>query len=48
LADRIERILDHPEIAELMGKTSREWITGKFAFTAFIGRIKGALLNVAR
>lgn len=47
MADRIARILDHPEIAERMGKTSREWITGKFAFKEFIGRIKTAILAVA-
>ena len=47
MAVRIALILDHPATAEIMGKTSREWITGKFAFTAFIGRIKTALLVVA-
>ena len=47
MADRIAQILDHPATAEIMGKRSREWITGKFAFKAFIGRIKTALLAVA-
>lgn len=47
LVERIAKILDHPQIAERMGKKSREWITGKFAFKEFIGRIKTALLAVA-
>jgi len=47
MADRIAKILDHPEIAERMGKTSLEWITGKFAFKAFIDRIQSALLALA-
>jgi glycosyltransferase involved in cell wall biosynthesis len=47
LADRIAKILDEPEVAQRMGRTSHEWITGKFAFSAFIGRIKSALLHVA-
>jgi len=47
LADRIAKILDQPGVALQMGETSREWITGKFAFDAFIGRIKAALLHVA-
>ncbi|MDP2881245.1 MAG: glycosyltransferase family 4 protein [Azonexus sp.] len=47
MADRIAKILDQPEVAERMGKKSREWITGKFAFKEFIGRIKATLLAVA-
>jgi glycosyltransferase involved in cell wall biosynthesis len=47
MADRIAKILDHPEMALQMGQKSREWITGKFAFSAFINRIKSALLAVA-
>lgn len=46
LTDRIARILDNRGLAEQMGRTSREWITGKFAFTAFISRIRSALLAV--
>lgn len=48
LADRLAKIIDNPALAEEMGRTSREWITGKFAFTAFIGRIRTALLTIAR
>lgn len=47
LADRIERVIDDPELAERMGRASREWITGKFAFRAFIDRIVNALKAVA-
>lgn len=46
LADRIARILDYPEDAQRMGETSREWITGKFAFKKFINRITTALLAI--
>lgn len=47
LADHIAFILDHPEDSKRMGKTSQEWITGKFAFKKFIDRIKTTLLEVA-
>lgn len=47
LADRMRRVLDDPLGAERMGKVSREWITGKFAFRAFIDRIVKALSAVA-
>ncbi len=47
LANRIALILDHPEVAKRMGETSREWITGKFAFAAFINRIRSALMVVS-
>lgn len=46
LADRIARILDNPEDAKRMGETSREWITGRFAFKEFISRITTALLTI--
>ena len=44
MADRIARVLDHPDMARQMGETSRKWITGKFAFSNFIERIKSVLL----
>lgn len=47
LADRIERVIDDPAEAGRMGRVSREWITGKFAFRAFIDRIVKALTAVA-
>lgn len=47
LADRIGRVIDNPAEAERMGRVSREWITGKFAFRAFIDRIVQALTTVA-
>jgi glycosyltransferase involved in cell wall biosynthesis len=47
MSDRIARILNDPLLAERMGKASRSLITGKFAFSEFIGRIKTALLKVA-
>ncbi len=47
LADRIVRVIDDPAEAERMGCVSREWITGKFAFSAFIDRIVKALTAVA-
>lgn len=47
LADRILRVIDNPAEAERMGRVSREWITGKFAFKAFVGRIVTALTSVA-
>lgn len=47
LADRIVRVIDDPASAERMGRVSREWITGKFAFRAFIDRIVKALTAVA-
>lgn len=47
LADRILRIIDDPAEAERMGRVSREWITGKFAFRAFIERIVNTLTTVA-
>jgi glycosyltransferase involved in cell wall biosynthesis len=45
LADRIGKILDQPEMAAEMGRTSREWITGKFSFQKFLDRVEGALLR---
>lgn len=45
LADRIGKILDQPEMAAEMGRTSREWITGKFSFQRFLDRVEGALLR---
>jgi len=47
LAERIARVIDNPVEAERMGRVSREWITGKFAFRAFIDRIVKALTVVA-
>ena len=47
LADRIVRVIDDPVEAERMGRVSRDWITGKFAFRAFIDRIVKALTAVA-
>lgn len=47
LANRIVRVIDDPTEAERMGRVSREWITGKFAFRAFIDRIVKALTAVA-
>lgn len=47
LADRIERVIDDPAEAERMGRVSRQWITGKFAFRVFIDRIVKALTAVA-
>ena len=47
LADRIALVINNPEKAERMGRISREWITGKFAFRAFIDRIVNALKVVA-
>lgn len=47
LADRIVRVIDDPAEAERMGRVSREWITGRFAFQAFIDRIVKALTSVA-
>jgi glycosyltransferase involved in cell wall biosynthesis len=44
LADRITRVLDQPVVAADMGRTSREWITGKFAFSAFVDRIVTTLV----
>lgn len=47
LADRIARVIDDPAEAQRMGRVSREWITGKFAFREFINRIVKALTAVA-
>lgn len=47
LADRIVRVIDDPVEAGRMGRVSRDWITGKFAFRAFIDRIVKALTAVA-
>lgn len=47
LADRVVRVIDDPAEAERMGRVSRDWITGKFAFRAFIDRIVNALTAVA-
>jgi glycosyltransferase involved in cell wall biosynthesis len=47
LADRIVRILDDSAMAARMGRTSREWITGKFCFKEFIDRIMSALTGLA-
>lgn len=47
LADRVQRVLENPAEAERMGRVSRDWITGKFAFKAFIDRIVNALKAVS-
>ena len=43
LADRIGRVIDNPVEATRMGKVSREWITGKYAFHKFVDRIVSSL-----
>lgn len=45
LADRIQQVISDSETAKRMGQKSREWITGKFAFREFIGRVKAVLLS---
>jgi len=44
LVDRIGKILDEPETAAKMGRTSRAWITGKFSFQRFLDRVESALV----
>jgi glycosyltransferase involved in cell wall biosynthesis len=46
LAEKLCAVLDDPERAARMGAVSREWITGKFAFEAFLLRIESALGRV--
>lgn len=43
LARRITEVADNPEMAAVMGQKSREMITGKFSFAAFIGRIHSGI-----
>jgi glycosyltransferase involved in cell wall biosynthesis len=43
LAAKLAAVLDHPDRAARMGAVSREWITGKFSFDAFIQRIESTL-----
>jgi glycosyltransferase involved in cell wall biosynthesis len=43
LADRLAAVLDDPKRAARMGEVSRNWITGKFSFDAFIRRIESAV-----
>jgi glycosyltransferase involved in cell wall biosynthesis len=47
LAERITCILDTPGLGEQMGYQSRELITGRFAFEAFISRITKKLVEFA-
>lgn len=44
LAEKIVAVLDDPSVATRMGATSREWITGKFAFQQFVNRISQVLV----
>ena len=43
--DRIGKILDDPAMAARMGAKSRDWITGKFSFQRFLGRVEGRLVK---
>ena len=47
MAECMARLLDDPAQAERMGRVSREWITGRFAFGAFIDRVVNGLAAVA-
>lgn len=43
LAEKLGAVFDDPDHAARMGAVSRDWITGRFSFEAFIQRIESAL-----
>ena len=43
LAEKLGAVLDDPDRAARMGAVSRDWITSRFSFEAFIQRIESAL-----
>jgi glycosyltransferase involved in cell wall biosynthesis len=43
LTAKLAAVLDDPERAARMGAVSRDWITGRFSFEAFIQRVESAL-----
>lgn len=46
LKEKIAIILNNADLSTRMGVRSREWITGKFAFREFVGRVTKALKNL--
>lgn len=47
LANRISEVLNDADLAQKMGKSSRELITSKFAFTKFVSRVSGGICDLA-
>jgi glycosyltransferase involved in cell wall biosynthesis len=47
LADRIAEVLDNSDLAKKMGERSRAMITGEFAFSEFINRVRSGILSLA-
>ncbi len=43
LAEKLGAVLDDPERAARMGSVSRDWITSRFSFEAFLERVESAL-----
>ena len=43
LAEKLGAVLDDPERAARMGGVSRDWITSRFSFEAFLERVESAL-----
>jgi glycosyltransferase involved in cell wall biosynthesis len=47
LAGRIAEVLDNSDLAKKMGERSRAMITGEFAFSEFINRVRSGILSLA-